>query len=444
MMINVAKIKQIILQRAISGQLIDLVIDDNQEYFSMLINESVNLKNSVKPIDGNQVPFELPKHWRWIQIGLLGKMGMGQTLLSNDLDNAGDAVYSATMSDDYFGYISPNKNRINLTVGDIVIPARGNSIGYVKSVKEENSTCTQTTMYIHLSNKIYKEWIYYSLLARRKDLFEHGGMAIPQITIGVIKNELIPIPPLEEQKRIVARLDEIFAELDKIDEKQIRLATIQEKMEEKILKLAIQGKLVEQRPEEGTGEELFKLIQQEKQQLIKEGKIKKEKTLPTIKDNEIPFEIPSSWKWTRIGDIFTLKAGDFISSSKISKNQTEETAYQCFGGNGLRGYVQKYNIKKTHVLIGRQGALCGNIKVAYNAYYATEHAVVVYQYANTNIEWIATFLKILNLNQYSTSVAQPGLAVSKICNVLIPLPPLEEQKRIVDKIEELLQLFRVN
>ena len=102
-----------------------------------------------------------------------------------------------------------------------------------------------------------------------------GGVSVKKL-----KELILPLPHITEQKRIADKLDVIFAELDKIDEKQIRLVTIQEKMEAKILKLAIQGKLVEQRQEEGTGEDLFKLIQEEKQQLIEEGKIKKEKTSP--------------------------------------------------------------------------------------------------------------------------------------------------------------------
>lgn len=211
-----------------------------------------------------------------------------------------------------------------------------------------------------------------------------------------------------------------------------------EQLKASILQYAIQGKLVEQRPEEGTGEELYRQIQAEKQRLVKEGKIKKEKPLAEIAENEIPFDIPDSWKWVRIGQIFNLQAGKNITASDIYEEVSREHRYLCYGGNGVRGYVSNFNREGHYALIGRQGALCGNINVAEGQFYATEHAVVVDHFNQTDVAWSAWFLKALNLNQYATATAQPGLAVANIVKVLIPLPPLAEQKRIVAKIEELL------
>lgn len=205
-----------------------------------------------------------------------------------------------------------------------------------------------------------------------------------------------------------------------------------------ILQLAIQGKLVEQRTEEGTAKELLVQIKAEKEQLIKEKKIKKEQPLPTISEDEIPFEIPESWEWVRIGEIFNLQAGKNITASDIYENQSEEYKYPCYGGNGLRGYVRTFNRDGKYALIGRQGALCGNINYAKEKFYATEHAVVVDHFDKTDVMWCGYFLRALNLNQYATATAQPGLAVGNIVKTLIPLPPLEEQKRIVAKIKELM------
>ena len=133
-----------------------------------------------------------------------------------------------------------------------------------------------------------------------------------------------------------------------------------------------------------------------------------------------------------------MQAGKNIKSANISEEKTERNVYKCFGGNGIRGFVSNYNRKGHFALIGRQGTLCGNINVANGNFYATEHAVVVDHYNITDVLWCGWFLKALNLNQYATATAQPGLAVSNIVKVLIPLPPLAEQKRIVAKIEELL------
>ena len=160
-----------------------------------------------------------------------------------------------------------------------------------------------------------------------------------------------------------------------------------------------------------------------------------------ITADEIPFKIPEHWKWCRIGEIFTLQAGKNIATGSIQDHPDKDNQYPCYGGNGLRGYVNQFNVNGLHALIGRQGALCGNINFASGEFYATEHAVVVYEYSGTNMQWAGLTLRALNLNQYATSVAQPGLAVNKINKVLIPLPPLAEQKRIAQKIDELMPLF---
>lgn len=213
-----------------------------------------------------------------------------------------------------------------------------------------------------------------------------------------------------------------------------------QELKNSILQLAIQGKLVEQRPEEGTAQELYAQIQVEKQRLIQSGKLKKEKPLPEITEDEKPFEIPEGWMWVRIGQIFSLQAGKNITSANIYEQKDLKHPYLCYGGNGIRGYVSSFNREGHFALIGRQGALCGNINVAKGKFYATEHAVVVDHFNQSDVKWGDWFLKALNLNQYATATAQPGLAVSTIIKVLIPLPPLAEQKRIVSKIEELLPL----
>ena len=225
-----------------------------------------------------------------------------------------------------------------------------------------------------------------------------------------------------------------------------------------ILQWAIQGKLVPQDPNDEPASVLLERIRAEKKCLIKEGKIKKDKNESIIYrgddnsyyekfadgmvkciDEEIPFEIPQSWEWTRLKDIFSLQAGKNISSSEIKPYVDDLFKYPCFGGNGLRGYVRCYNNQGIKPLIGRQGALCGNLNLSYGQFYATEHAVVVDSIGDeVNVDWSYYFLTALNLNQYATATAQPGLAVSKIIECLIPVPPCSEQIRIVAKIRLLI------
>ena len=150
----------------------------------------------------------------------------------------------------------------------------------------------------------------------------------------------------------------------------------------------------------------------------------------------VPFEVPDNWVWITLGDIFTLQAGKNITAKDISEKQDKTHCFPCYGGNGLRGYVSSYNREGRFPLIGRQGALCGNINEANGRFYATEHAVAVDTYCDTNIDWAINILLYLNLNQYATSTAQPGLSVATINEVMVPVPPLKEQQRISQKLND--------
>ena len=205
------------------------------------------------------------------------------------------------------------------------------------------------------------------------------------------------------------------------------------KLRQKILDLAIRGKLVPQDPNDEPASVLLERIKEEKERLIKEGKIRKSKRMASSDMphyGDVPFEVPDNWVWTTLGDIFTLQAGKNITAKDISEKQDKTHCFPCYGGNGLRGYVSSYNREGRFPLIGRQGALCGNINEANGRFYATEHAVVVDTYCDTNIDWAINILLYLNLNQYATSTAQPGLSVATINEVMVPVPPLKEQQRI--------------
>ncbi len=185
-----------------------------------------------------------------------------------------------------------------------------------------------------------------------------------------------------------------------------------------------------------------KLLAEWEETLKKNPKAKKPAPIVAseIDEDEIPFEIPENWCWCRLKDIFFMQAGKNISSSNIIEIQSDENPYPCFGGNGLRGYVSSFNKDGAYPIIGRQGALCGCINIATGKFYATEHAVVVDTFGICDYQWASWFLIALNLNQYATATAQPGLAVNKIETVLIPLPPLSVQNAIVAKLEQVLPL----
>ena len=139
--------------------------------------------------------------------------------------------------------------------------------------------------------------------------------------------------------------------------------------------------------------------------------------------------MPEGWEWCRLKHICTMAAGKAKPTNDI-KQEPFEGCYPCFGGNGIRGYVDEYNHDGTYSIVGRQGALCGNINIASGKFYATEHAVVTTLFSGIDFNWSNHTLEALELNKYATGAAQPGLSVANVLNALVPVPPACEQKRI--------------
>mgnify|MGYP003308910770 CR=1 FL=1 len=232
-------------------------------------------------------------------------------------------------------------------------------------------------------------------------------------------------------------------------------------LRQKILDLAIRGKLVPQDPNDEPASVLLERIREQKKQMVKEGKLKakdikndtiifvgednlhyekfQDGTVKCIED-EIPFEVPDGWVWTRLKHICMMAAGKAKPSDQI-KSEPFEGCYPCFGGNGIRGYVDDYNQNGTFSIVGRQGALCGNINIASGKFYATEHAVVTTLFDGIDFKWSNYTLEALRLNEYATGAAQPGLSVANVLNVFIPVPPTQEQIHIGHQIAKSIKII---
>jgi restriction endonuclease S subunit len=163
-----------------------------------------------------------------------------------------------------------------------------------------------------------------------------------------------------------------------------------------------------------------------------------EQIIKTFKVNitELLIEINKNTEIKKLGMICNMKAGQFISASDIHDNSGTDL-YPCYGGNGLRGYTKTFTHDGIFPLIGRQGALCGNVHKVTGKFHATEHAIVVTALSDIDANWLYYQLNFLNLNQYKTGIAQPGLSVKNLQPVYTPVPSLSQQKTLVAKIEQL-------
>ena len=203
-------------------------------------------------------------------------------------------------------------------------------------------------------------------------------------------------------------------------------------LRQKILDLAIHGKLVPQDPNDEPASVLLERIRAEKERLIKEGKIKKGKKFAKTSDKpHYPYELPKGWEWTTLGEVISIKSGNAI---KVRNNKNG--SFPIYGGNGISGYSDEYNIDKPTIVIGRVGFYCGSIHYVKSKAWVTDNAFITSIYGNVyDIDFLYYLLTYCNLRQYSNSTAQPVISGKTIYPVHVPVPPIKEQRKIVEKIE---------
>ena len=232
------------------------------------------------------------------------------------------------------------------------------------------------------------------------------GAKMPRANWDFISHLVLPCPPKTEQVTIAAFLDHKVGKID---------ATIAEK------------------------EQMLEDLKNYRSAIISEAVTKGLDKNVEMKDSGIEWcrEIPKHWNVQKIKFLSNMLSGTNLTSEQI----LEEGLYPVYGGNGIRGYYNDFNTEGTRVLVGRQGALCGNVNLASGKFWATEHAVVCHPIHYYDSDWFSALLETMNLNQYSQSAAQPGLSVEKIKNLSIPIPPITEQVRIgvfIKKQKELI------
>lgn len=465
------RLRAAILQAAISGKLTDQRPEDGTatelleqikaKRAALVKAKKLKKQKPLPPITDEDRPFPIPSNWVWARFGEAARYAQrGKSPTYADVSpylavsqkcvrwTGFDPALARPYASEAFAALP--QDRI-LSAGDILWNSTGTGTVGRSTVLPESgdfgkmaadSHVTVIRTFPEVLPRFIDAFISSPHIQQNMDDLTSGTTKQQELNLGTILELPLPIPPLAEQERIVAKLDEVLPLIDQLAELEREREYLDREfakaIERAILQAAINGKLTKQHPEDGTAEELLETIKTERQQLEKEGKIKKQKPLPPVDKTDEPFDLPDSWVWSRLGRVFNMQAGKNVAVGNIS----EVGEYPCYGGNGIRGYVADYNRDGTYPIIGRQGALCGNINVASGRFFATEHAVVVETFGHTSPAWAALALEQLNLNQYATATAQPGLSVEKLKVVPVPVPPVDEQERIAAKLNRALPLAR--
>lgn len=465
------ELKNSILQLAIQGKLVEqrpeegtaeaLFAQIQQEKQRLIAEKKIKKEKPLPEITEEEKPFDIPESWVWVRFGDISTYNhRKEKISSHDIT---EDMWSLDLEDiekESGKIINICKASERKITGDKVRFYKGQVLysklrPYLKKilVAPDNGICSSEMVPFNLYGNIDSQYVVYFLKSPHVDFIINSvtyGVKMPRVGTDTMIELPFPLPPLAEQKRIIAKIEELLPYIDRYEQAWSKLeqfnSRFPEDMKKSLLQYAIQGKLVEQRPEEGTAEELFAQIQQEKQRLIAEKKIKKEKgEYGEFKEDEILFDIPATWKWVRFGSIMINRDSDRIPLSVSERSKLEKT-FDYYGASGVIDKVDRYLFDKTLLLIGEDGAnlLARSTPIAFLAkgkYWVNNHAHVLDCIEGTlSLEYIMYFVNAISLAKYVTGTAQPKMNQEKMNSIPVPLPPLAEQKRIVERLEQLLPL----
>jgi type I restriction enzyme S subunit len=482
--LNAQDLKNSILQLAVQGKLVEQRAEEGTarelleqiklEKEQLIKDKKIKKSKPLPEITEDEIPFEIPESWEWVRLIDLCSLISDGTHKTPAYVEYGvpfisvKDISSGVMDFSNVKYITREEHeklisRCKPEMNDVLL-CRIGTLG--KAIK----ICTDKEFSIFVSLGLLKlieadvadyivqvinsgygyRWI--------DDNKVGGGTHTNKINLDTLRGMPIPIPPLEEQHRIVAKIEEILPYIDQYDKAYTKLEIFNKKfpedMKKSILQMAMQGKLVEQRPEEGTADGLYEQIVAEKAQLIKDGKIKKEKPLPEIAEDEIPYEIPSSWRWVRFSEVMDVRDGTHDSPKYIETGIPLVTSKNISGG-GLYFSNVKYisredadkinersNVDTGDILFAMIGSIGNPVIVNKDREFCVKNVALFKNYDKSKmcIEYVYWFLyrEQYIMKKVASGGVQSFISLKVFRNYLFPLPPFEEQKRIVAKIEELL------
>lgn len=484
------QLRQAVLQAAIQGKLTeqlpedgdakDLLAEIQAEKAKLITEKRTKKENSLETIAKDEVPFDVSNSWSWAKLGdLCLKIGAGNTPpggKNSDVYKTDGIKFIRSMNvyNDglhYEGMVYISEELASKRAGsaviakDMLLNITGGSIGRCAIVPNDFDigNVNQHVLIIRCVNEQCRSYIHLVICSpliqaaiNEKAVGDKAGFSANKA-----KNLLIPLPPLAEQHRIVARVDELMAKIDELEKVENELNALHKAfpgdMKAALLQAAMQGKLTEQLPEDGNAEDLLKSIEAEKAKLIAEKKIKKQKALEPIADDEIPFEIPDNWKWNRLrnlvynrGQKTPVKEFSYIDIGSIDNihqrlNDNETIIPAAEAPSRARKIVGLGDILYSTVRPYLHNACIIDKNFRAEPIASTGFAVLTC-YKGVNSKYLLYYMLSPAFDQYANAtdnakgVAYPAINDEKLYKAVVPLPPLAEQQRIVEKLDKLLPL----
>ena len=486
---NAQQLKNSILQEAIEGRLVpqdpndepaSVLLDKIRKEKAKLVKEGKLKKKDLEetPIPEDEKPFEIPKSWEWVRINQIATSQLGKTL-DKGKQSGKEYPYLCSINVYWDGINLDNVktfllqeeelSRYKLQKGDLLV-CEGGDYGRCAVWDRYDEMYYQNALHRirffgNLSEYFYK---YVFEQYRKTDYIVGQGQTIKHFTYANMSSLLFPLPPLAEQKRIVAKIEELLPKVEEYGKAQDSLDKLNEELPERlkksILQEAIEGRLVPQDPNDEPASVLLDKIRKEKAKLVKEGKLKKKDLEETpISEDEKPFEIPESWEWVRLSCISkTITKGTTPRGGKVAYSSVGIGFLRAENIAGIdkldlssvkyvtdeehRGYLSRSILEANDLLITIAGtlgrtALVRESDLPLNA----NQAVSLVRLVDAKVLSLLYIIYALNapsvqetLTTQKKVTAIPNLTLEIIGNCIIPLPPLAEQKRIVAKIEQLM------
>lgn len=443
-MIDTNTIKDRILSFAYQGKLVEP---------SQLSNDNIEAIHACTkgyiPVSEEEYLIDIPKEWKWTRLCYVtsnhGQVTPSDTFSYIDVGTLDNVNHRLSSSENIVeAKDAPSRAKKVVEAGDVIYSTVRPYLHNICIIDKDFSyTPIASTAFcvMHANEEVLdNKFLFYWLLTKEFDKYSNGdpskGALYPAIGEKDLLKGVIPLPAVSEQKAIVAKIEAVFEILDEINVLQDQYVFNQEALKSKLIDAAIQGKLTEQLPEDGTAEELYKQIQSETQILIKEGRFKKKKALPDLSDVDYPFQIPKTWKWIHLGDLISIESGKGLTAAEMIPGDVP-----VYGGNGITGYHDNGFVPEGTIVIGRVGYYCGSVHVTQKESWVTDNAFITTYPENCVDKWFLVYvLRKMRLGQNNNGSAQPVVSGKKIYPLAFPLPPLAEQNRIADLFKTIIPM----